>query len=269
MSLKLRLETQPEVPLEADCLSPDRVQGLDAAAIAKLKVFYGNQQVELGEFFAVDGSGDEAIHIEGDLSRVKHVGSGMTYGHLKVEGNVGAHLGAGMSGGRIDVSGDSGDWVGPEMSGGRIVIHGSAGHMVGSGYRGSKVGIRGGEIIVFGNAGNEIGNTMRNGLIAIGGDAGDFVGVGMLAGTIIVLGQMGIRTGAGMKRGTIVSMQDIEPLPTFSYDCQFRPTFIRVYLQHLRALGMHVDERYLTGAYRRWSGDAVELNRGECLLFAG
>jgi formylmethanofuran dehydrogenase subunit C len=154
------------------------------------------------------------------------------------------------------------------MSGGRIIVRGNGGHMVGSAYRGSPVGIRGGEIIVFGSAGNEIGSTMRGGLIAIGGDAGDFAGVGMLAGTIIVLGKLGIRTGAGMKRGTVVSMHDAEMLPTFYYDCVYRPTFLKLYLVHLRRLGMAIDDRWLTGSYRRWSGDAVELNRGECLLLA-
>jgi formylmethanofuran dehydrogenase subunit C len=146
------------------------------------------------------------------------------------------------------------------------VIKGSAGHMVGSAYRGSPVGVRGGEIVVFGNAGNEIGSGMRRGLIAIGGDCGDFVGVNLLAGTIVVLGHLGWRTGAGMHRGTIVSMHPAEMLPTFTFACTYRPVFLRLYLAHLRRLGLPIDDAQVQGTYQRWCGDAIELNRGEVLL---
>jgi formylmethanofuran dehydrogenase subunit C len=126
--------------------------------------------------------------------------------------------------------------------------------------------MQGGEIIVHGSAGNEIGGAMRRGLIAIGGDSGDFTGVNMLAGTIIVLGQLGWRSGAGMKRGSIISMHEVQLLPTFTYACSYYPTFLPLYLHHLRSLGLPIDDRQINGSYRRWSGDSVELNRGEVLL---
>jgi formylmethanofuran dehydrogenase subunit C len=107
---------------------------------------------------------------------------------------------------------------------------------------------------------------MRRGLIAIGGNSGDFTGVNMLAGTIIVLGQLGWRSGAGMKRGSIISMDDAQLLPTFTFACTYHPTFLPIYLQHLRSLGLPIDDRQINGTYRRWSGDSVELNRGEILL---
>jgi formylmethanofuran dehydrogenase subunit C len=153
------------------------------------------------------------------------------------------------------------------MSGGRIVIKGNAGHLVGSAVRGANSGIRGGEIIVHGSAGNEVGSGMRRGLIAIGGDCGDFAGVNMIAGSVIVLGRLGWRAGAGLKRGSIVSMHEAELLPTFSYACTYSPGFLRLYLYHLREVGLMVEDQYLTGRYQRWSGDAVESNRGEILLY--
>lgn len=269
MALTLSLTTEPSVPLEAPVISPARIAGLSEPEIASLPVIHGNEQLQVGDFFAVRGQADAEIHIEGDLSRVKHVGSGMARGRVIIDGNVGAHLGTGMAGGEITVNGHAGDWVGPDMAGGRIVIRGDAGHMVGSAYRGSRVGIMGGEIVVFGRVGNEAGNTMRRGLIAVGGDAGDFTGVGMLAGSIIVLGRLGIRTGAGMKRGTIVSMYDAELLPTFHYACSYRPLFLNHYLQHLSRIGLPVTASHRLGSYRRWSGDSIELNLGEILLFAG
>jgi formylmethanofuran dehydrogenase subunit C len=269
MSIRLRLHTSPEVPLEAEAISPDRFTGLSADTIAKLPVHYGNRDARLADFFSVSGEMNGEVRVDGNVSRVKLLGAKMTEGRLVIEGDAGMHLGAGMSGGEIVVEGNAGDWVGPEMSGGRIIVKGDCGHLVGAAVRGSHVGITGGEIIVHGRAGNETGSGMRRGLIAVGGDTGDFTGVNMLAGTVIVFGQLGIRTGAGMKRGTIVSMHDAELLPTFSYACTYRPGFLTLYLAHLQALGLPVTEAQFGGRYRRYSGDAIELNRGEMLLFEG
>jgi formylmethanofuran dehydrogenase subunit C len=267
MSLAFTLNTAPTVPLEAGVLSPGRLAGLSPLQAARLSVAHGNQPAQVGDFFRVAGAANGEVHLTGDLSRVKQIGAGMTEGRIVIHGTAGMHLGVGMTGGEILVEGDAGDWVGPEMSGGRIVVKGSAGHMVGSAYRGGAVGIRGGEIIVFGHAGNEAGSGMRRGLIAIGGDCGDFAGVNMLAGTVIVLGRLGWRAGASMKRGSIVSLHPAELLPTFSYACTYHPTFLRLYLSHLRRLGLPLTDPQVTGLYQRWCGDAVELNRGEVLFF--
>lgn len=267
MSLNLTLHTTPDVPVEAAIINPERFNGLDEMAIANLNLQHGNQTVEIGDFFKVSGKASEELHLEGDLSRVKHLGANMSSGKIIVHGNVGQHLGAGMSGGEIEIEGDANDWVGPEMTGGRITIKGNAGHLIGSAYRGSLSGIQGGEIIIHGNVRNELGNAMRNGLIVVGGNAGDFTGVNMLAGTIIVLGEMGIRTGAGMKRGSIISMQAAEMLHTFSYSCLYQPDYLRLYLNYISQLGLDIDKKYITGKYQRWCGDAIELNRGEILLF--
>lgn len=266
MSLTLSLHTSPEVPIEADIICPDKMIDANESALSTLTVYHGNELTALGDFFKIQGKYDGEMRIEGDLSRIKHLGSGMTSGRMIINGNVGQHLGTGMSGGEIIVEGDAADWLAPEMSGGRIVIKGNAGHMVGSAYRGSKVGMQGGEIIVHGNVRNEAGHAMRNGLIVIGGNSGDFTGVSMLAGTIIVLGEMGIRNGASMIRGTILSMHDAPMLPTFTYACTYHPIYIRMYLSYIKSMGLPVDESQITGNYKRWIGDAVELNRGEILL---
>ncbi len=266
MSITLTFHTVTTIPLEAEAITPDRLAGLSEAEVAGLPVQYGNEKASLGDFFRVTGTGNGDVRLEGDLARVKLIGAGMTTGRIVVDGSVGMHVGAGMRGGEIVVEGNAGDWAGAEMLGGRLQIKGNAGHMVGSGYRGSTLGMQGGEIIVHGQAGNEIGGAMRRGLIAIGDDCGDFTGVNMLAGTIIVLGRLGWRPGAGMKRGSIISMHDAPLLPTFTYACTYHATFLRLYLLHLRSLGLPVEETHLNGRYRRWSGDSVELNRGEILL---
>lgn len=265
MAVHLTLHTQPAVPLEAESLTPDRFVGLSESGVAGLPVMHGNQSATVGDFFNVANSKTTQITIEGDLTRVKRIGEGMTQGQLLVEGNVGMHVGAGMRGGELVVEGNASDWAGAQMKGGRLIIKGNAGDLVGAAYRGARTGMQGGEIIVHGHAGAEIGNYMRRGLIAIGSNSGDFSGVHMLAGTIIVLGKMGWRAGAGMKRGTLVSMQPARLLPTFNFDCRYRPTFLRLYLQHLRALRLPITDAQIAGEYHRWSGDMVELGRGEIL----
>ncbi|HEX9181592.1 MAG TPA: formylmethanofuran dehydrogenase subunit C [Burkholderiales bacterium] len=266
MSLTLTLHTQPAVPLEADAISPDRLDGLSASQVAATALQYGNQRATIGDFFRVEGTANGEIRVVGDASRVKRIGTGMTRGRMLIDGDAGMHTGAAMAGGEIRVQGNAGDWLGAEMSGGRITVTGNAGHMVGSALRGARPGVLGGEIIVHGNAGNEAGGGMRRGLIAIGGDSGDFAGVNMLAGTVVVLGNLGWRPGAGMRRGTIISMRPAELLPTFFYACAYRPVALRLVLGHLRRLGLPVTDAQLTGRYRRWSGDGVELSKGEILL---
>jgi len=266
MSLTLTLKNAPEVPLEAEAISPERLEGMSASQAAGVAVLYGNRQAQLGDFFGIEGTGDGELRVVGDCGRVKRIGAAMSRGRLLVEGHAGMHLGVGMSGGAILVKGDAGDSVGMEMLGGLVVVEGNAGHLLGSTIRGGRVGMRGGEIIVHGSVGNETGSGMRRGLIAVGGDAGDFTGVNMLAGTIVVLGHLGWRSGAGLKRGSIVSGRPAEILPTFRYACAYRPVMLRLVLAHLRQRGLPVSDAQLRGRYRRWSGDAVETNRGEILL---
>lgn len=267
--MKLQLHTLPKVPLEADVISPDQLSGKTVAEAAKLIIFHGNQEKTLADFFTITGNAkDGIIEVDGDLSKVKLLGSDMSFGCLKISGSVGAHLGAGMSGGEIIVEGDAGDWVGREISGGRIIIKGNAGHMVGSAVRGSSIGIQGGEIFIYGNAKNEVGNGMRRGLIAIAGDSGDFTGVNMKAGTIVVLGKLGQRPGAGMVRGTIISTHQAELLPTFSYNTTYKTTIVKSILIYLRKLGFTLNDEEISGNYQRWSGDSIELNKGEILLYA-
>jgi formylmethanofuran dehydrogenase subunit C len=265
--IHLRYRGTTTIPIEADCLTPDNLVGKSPAQIAALTMQYGNALASIGDFFSVEGdSADKAILIEGDCGRVKRIGAGMSSGRIAVHGDVGMHLGAEMTGGEIHVHGCAGDWVGAEMRGGRIHVHGDAGHLVGAAYRGGQVGMRGGAILIEGKAGNEIAAHMRRGLIAVGGDVGDFLGVSMIAGGVFVFGRTGSRPGAGMKRGTLAFGGDMPGLlPSFRYDCDYTPVFLSVYLRQLRAWNFPVDDRLFTGSWRRYSGDLIELGKGEIL----
>ena len=195
--LTLTLKEQPVVPLEAESLSPDVVEGLDWAEIAALPVFLGKRRCRLDDFFTVEGAGCDELELRGDLAKVKWVGRGMTRGRITVRGNVGMHLGSGMKGGTIDIHGNASDWVGAEMKGGSIHIRGNAGGQVGAAYRGSMSGMNNGTILVEGSTGLEVGMRMKRGIIAVKGIARDFAGLQMKGGTIFLLGGAEIRTGAG------------------------------------------------------------------------
>ncbi len=267
--LTLRYHGTTTIPVEAECLVPDKLAGKSAGEIAELVVQHGNAPARVGDFFHVEGdAGDGQVVIEGDCSRVKWVGAEMTSGTITVRGNIGMHTGAEMRGGVIHVHGNAGDWVGAEMRGGLIHVHGDAGHLVGAGYRGSRLGMRGGVILVDGKAGNEIGSGMRRGLIAIGGATGDYPGVSLIAGSLFLFGPVGGRPGAGMKRGTIACLGPAPHLlPTFRFACVYRPVFVALYLRKLRQLGFVVDERHLAGDWKRYCGDAVALGKGEILVW--
>jgi formylmethanofuran dehydrogenase subunit C len=266
VTLTLTLREEPVVPLEAQALSPDHLARASRAEIEALPVWHGNERTRVGEFFAVSGAGEDDVRLEGDLRRVKFVGAGMTAGRLTVAGDVGMHAGAGMRGGELDIEGDAGDWAGAGMRGGRLVVRGSAGRQLGGVYPGERAGMRGGEIVVHGDAGAQTGAGLRRGLIAVAGQVGEAAGLRMLAGTIVALGGVGARAGAGMRRGSIVTMAPATPLATFVFSCVYRPPFLGLYLRRLRALGLAVSDEHLDGRYARWSGDGLELRRGEILI---
>jgi formylmethanofuran dehydrogenase subunit C len=152
------------------------------------------------------------------------------------------------------------------MRGGRLVVQGSAGRRLGGAYAGTRAGMQGGEILVHGDAGEEAGAGLRRGLIAVAGRVGAAAGLSALAGTIVAFGAVGPHPGAGMRRASIVAMTSTPLLPTYAEACTYRPPFLRLCLRRLRALGLPVTDEQIEGLYTRWSGDAVELRRGEILI---
>ncbi|MCA9053512.1 MAG: formylmethanofuran dehydrogenase subunit C [Planctomycetaceae bacterium] len=271
MPLTLTLQTPSAIPLEVDTIDLETVRSQSTGDVLHTLIQRGNKQVPLGEFFSADGSAadDATIVWQGDLAKVKLIGSKLASGTVRVEGNAGMHMGAEMTGGEILCTGDAADWAGAEMKGGRITIRGNAGHLVGAGYRGSRKGMTGGEILVHGHAGNEVGHTMRRGLIAVGGRCGDAVGVGLIAGTVFVFGEPGIRHGMSMKRGTLAFFNpgpQLDILPTFRKSCTYRPSFLPIFLRHLQEHGFPIPPECFSSRYHRYCGDLLEIGRGELLV---
>src|SRR6185295_18553287 len=265
--ITLTLKEQPNVPLEAEMLSPDVMAALTNDEIRALPVYLGKRQRRLDDFFSIEGAKSDELEIRGDVGKVKWIGRGMTRGRITVASSVGMHLGAHMKGGTIDVSGNAADWAGAEMSGGVIRIRGDAGGQVGAAYRGSVSGMTGGTILIHGTAGLEVGMRMKRGTIAIGGLVRDFAGLQMKGGTIVLGSGAELRTGAWMLRGTIISLAPIPLLPTFLYASTYNPTFVRLFARQLDALGFTIPYDEQSGAYERYSGDTAVPGKGEILVW--
>jgi formylmethanofuran dehydrogenase subunit C len=72
-----------------------------------------------------------------------------------------------------------------------------------------------------------------------------------------------------MVRGTIVSLTPIRLLPTFSYACAYRPTFLSLYWSRLQALGFSIPNGVREGSYLRHIGDSSVPGKGEVLVWQG
>ena len=271
MPLTLTLRESPRIPIEVESIRLETVRAQSLPEILSTRINYGNQQPELGELFTAQGSAcdDESVIWDGDCSKVKLIGTGLTRGRMTVLGHAGMHLGAEMRGGEIEVRGNAGDWLGAQLHGGRIRVRGNAGHHVGGVYLGGRKGMTGGEILIDGNAGDEVGRAMRRGLSAVGGQAGEAVGFNLIAGTILVQSARAGRHGAGMRRGTIGWLGAVPPtswLPTFQPGAIYEPVFLRIFLNALEQQGFPLPEGCLTAKYQRISGDFLEQGRGEFLV---
>jgi len=273
--LRLKPKTTPDLPVEAETISPDVFAGKEISEIEELPVHVGNQTHGLGDYFEVDGEvGEKAeeqlIIIEGDVPWLKYVGSKMKGGRIEIEGSVGMHLGSQMSGGEIIAKGCSSDWAGAEMSGGLLRIKGDAGNLLGAAYRGSSEGMTGGCIVVEGDAGVEAGSFMRRGMIVVLGSTGPFTGAHMNGGEIFIFGRAGRRIGAEMKGngGIIVCLGEVEALlPTFVHDTTYRPTSMRLYMMELRdGLDIQAADKFLDSSFGRYRGDMAVGGNGEVLI---
>ncbi len=258
--------------LDLSAIQPDRFRDLDVDAVARVRLGLGNEPIELGECFDIEGAGgDDFVEIAGSVKTSIYLGIGMKSGILRVSGDCGRLTGVEAEGGTIDVAGSVGFGAGSAMRGGLLRVQGDAGSGLGGAYPGRSIGMRDGTILVAGSAGDDVGLAMRRGLIAIGGSAGAGTGRSMIAGSIFVAGTVAKGTGAGMKRGTIVLMDentliDEAVSPTFAATGRFRPHFLAIYLRRLDELGFAVDPRLFGCECERYNGDLIERGIGEILV---
>jgi len=131
---------------------------------------------------------------------------------------------------------------------------------------GIAAGMAGGELVIDGDGGRGVAQGMTGGLVVVGGDVGVDAARAMIAGTLVVFGRTGEQAGRGSKRGSIVALGGIEVPVTYWYACTYEPLHVRLLLMYLRRrYGLAVDDRMITGPYRRHCGDAGNPGRGEIL----
>jgi formylmethanofuran dehydrogenase subunit C len=222
-TVTLKPTKEIKISVEAENISPDRFAGKTEKEIQSMEVWMGNRKTTLGELFSVKVEGEAAaadtkIVMEGDFSRVKRIGEGMTAGLIMIKGNVDMHLGAKMSGGKISVTGNVDSWAGREMKGGELIIEGNAGYYLGAGYRGETCGMRGGKIMLMGSALDFLGEHMCGGEIIVKGDAGILPGLSNNGGKIVIEGNTS-RPGSEMAKGTIIVNGSVyEMMPVFKQE---------------------------------------------------
>jgi formylmethanofuran dehydrogenase subunit C len=239
-----------EIAVEAEKISPDVLAGLEPGQIRSTEVFEGNRKRRLYDLFEVSVEGDSVpaaealIKLEGDLSKVKRIGEGMSAGRIEVLGNIGMRAGANMRGGTLAIQGNADDWLGCEMQGGKITVSGNCGNYAGAGYRGEKCGMRGGEIEIAGNAGSYLGEHICGGCIRVLGDGGDFPGAANQGGTIFIGGGAYL-PGAEMTKGSITVRGEARVLPSYK-----------------KAEAVELEGT----AYQKYIGDAVENGKGELFV---
>ncbi|MCD6210391.1 MAG: formylmethanofuran dehydrogenase subunit C [Methanophagales archaeon] len=256
ISLKLKEEVMKgvaKIPIVVDSLTPDKLFGKSEAEIKAEKVWWGNRQENTGDLFEVEvdgeaGSASEVkIVLDGDLSRVKYIGAGMTAGEIEANGDVDMHCGAMMRGGKITVHGNADCWAGREMHGGELLIEGDAGANLCAMYRGEITGMTGGKVVVEGDAGECVGQYMAGGEILIKGNVDILAGLNMKGGRITIEGNA-VMPGADMTGGEIIVKGKVEDMiPSFRF----------------------VEVSTLDGAqYRKYSGDlAMTEKRAKGLLY--
>ena len=86
--MKLKLHTKPEVPLEAESITPGVINKLKKKEIEKIKIFHGNREVNIADFFKVTENKLDILEVEGDMHRIKYLGANMSDGEMQIEGNV-------------------------------------------------------------------------------------------------------------------------------------------------------------------------------------
>jgi formylmethanofuran dehydrogenase subunit C len=224
--VRLRPKFAFTVPVEAEKVKPDLFAGKTLDQIAKISVYEGNTKRALSDLFNIEGSpgsqaADTLISLEGDLSKVRRVGEGMTAGKIVIKGDVGHYVGFAMKGGVIEVRGNAGLWLGGKMRGGEIMVLGSAGDCVGGSLRGEAPGkgMKKGTIVIHGDAGAEVGRGMGGGSILVYGNVGPLPGVDMRGGAIGVKGGCEGKPGARMAGGRVVIGGRVPSvLPSFYID---------------------------------------------------
>jgi formylmethanofuran dehydrogenase subunit C len=266
MTMVLGLRAQPSQRLDLSALTPDRLAGLTESAIAAIELQSTRERVCVGDVFRLQMGDPAQLVFEGGSERFDRVGTAMTRGVIRVEGEVGGEAGRLMSGGRLEIAGNAGPWAASRMKGGVIEIAGAAGDRLGGPLPGETSGMRGGVVVVRGDAGARAADRLRRGTIIVEGKTGAQPGSRMIAGTLILRRRAGLLPGYLMGRGSIIAAEDCEEMSPSFADCgvhdlvatRLMADFIKPYSAELAAM--------IRRPWRRFLGDMAVIGKGEIFV---
>lgn len=266
----LHWKTETIGPIEGAGLRPDRLGVQDRATVLATPLLIGKRSYRLDDVCTLTGDPGPMLTVEGS-PRFLHLGQGMAAGTLRVLGEAGDYAGMQMSGGTLLVEGSAGDYLGAGMAGGLIRVQGSVGDHAGGPPPTQTNGMTGGEILIHGAAGQKLGLRMRRGLIAAA-STGPYAGYMMLAGTLLVVQGPLVHAGIELRRGSIISLERDRPSPPgdhFRFDYRSRPIILKLLLGRLQQAEYPVPEGSRHGLYDLFTGDRLNLNRGEFWQWRG
>ncbi|KZX11918.1 formylmethanofuran dehydrogenase subunit C [Methanobrevibacter curvatus] len=249
------------IGLEFDELIPDKIYTWEEVDFLKYEVPVGNSRFPLSSYFDVEVSGNAEtpeevkIVINGDLTRVKYIGSEMTSGEIVANSSVDLHCGALMEGGTITVNGDAESYAGREMKGGILTIKGNTREFCGASYIGDWRGMTGGIIEVHGSAGKQLGECLTGGEIRVKGNADILAGIHMTKGLITIEGDVTRWPGGQMQGGNIVINGKLSRLLEGFVDAEI-------------VLDPEVAGKTFSGKYIKYVGDIARNGKGNLYLDA-
>ncbi len=98
-------------------------------------------------------------------------------------------------------------------------------------------------------------------------DTGRYAGSRMAAGTILCGGTLGEYPGLGMKRGSIIAQTTSGLLPGFFPAGKADEEWLRISFSEISRSGMSFPSRWLFASPSRFTGDHLEMGKGEILVY--
>jgi formylmethanofuran dehydrogenase subunit C len=249
------------IGLEFDELIPDKIFTWEKRDFEKYEVPIGNSRFPLKDYFDVDVEGsaesasDVKIILNGDLTRVKYIGTKMSTGEIVANSSVDLHCGSEMSGGEIIVNGDAESYAGREMTGGILTIKGNTREFCGASYIGDWRGMTGGTIMIHGSAGKQLGECLTGGEIYVKGNCDILAGIHMTKGFIQIDGDVTRWPGGQMQGGNIVINGKLGRLLEGFIDPEI-------------VTNPEVFGKQITGKYIKYIGDIARNGKGNLYLDA-
>jgi formylmethanofuran dehydrogenase subunit C len=249
------------IGLEFDELIPDNVYNWEKSDFDKYEVPIGNSRFPLIDYFdvEVEGSAESPAEVKlilnGDLRRVKYIGTKMSDGEIVVNSGVDLHCGSEMSGGEILVNGDAESYAGREMTGGSLTIKGNTREFCGSSYIGDWRGMTAGTIIIHGNAGKQLGECLTGGEIYVKGNCDILAGIHMTKGFIQIDGDVTRWPGGQMQGGNILINGKLSRL-------------LEGFVEPEIVIDPEIAGKKFSGKYIKYTGDIARNGKGNLWLDA-